>query len=79
MKRRTGNDAANPTDILGGGVFMWTCKDCQNSFAFPEIKRPDAGLVMGKGILGGTELKPIRFCPECLSIRIKKKEGEGND
>lgn len=51
---------------------MWKCIDCNINFEFPEIKRPDAGLVSGVGILGLRKVKPVRFCPECFSTRIER-------
>lgn len=51
---------------------MWKCMDCNINFEFPEIKRPDAGLVSGIDILGFRKVKSIRFCPECLSTRIER-------
>lgn len=53
---------------------MWKCNQCQKEFAFPEIKRPDAGLVRGEGILGFRKMEPVSFCPECMSTNIQKEE-----
>ena len=55
---------------------MWKCGDCGSNFEFPEIKRPDAGHVLGVGILGLKKVNPVRFCPECLSTKIERKGKE---
>jgi hypothetical protein len=55
---------------------MWRCKECDSSFDFPEIKRPDAGMISGEGILGLRKVEPVRFCPECLSTKIDFAECE---
>ena len=55
---------------------MWKCGDCDSNFEFPEIKRPDAGLVSGVGILGLKKVNPVRFCPECLSTKIERERKE---
>ena len=41
---------------------------------FPEIKKPDAGMVIG--ILGLQEMDTIKFCPECLSAQINTVKTE---
>lgn len=51
---------------------MWKCHQCKNEFLFPEIKRSDAGLVNGEGILGLRKMDPVSFCPECMSTDIEK-------
>ncbi len=51
---------------------MWECKKCRERFLWPEIKKPDAG--MTTGILGLEEMKPMKFCPECLSTQINAVE-----
>lgn len=51
---------------------MWKCNQCKKQFLFPEIKRPDAGLVRGEGILGFRKMEPVQFCPECMSTDIEK-------
>ena len=51
---------------------MYKCKHCNKEFPHPEVKRPDAGLVNGKGILGLRVIEPIKFCPRCLSIDVEK-------
>lgn len=53
---------------------MWECKKCRERFLWPEIKKPDAG--MTTGILGLEEMKPMKFCPECLSTQINAAEEE---
>lgn len=55
---------------------MWECRDCGRKFQFPEIKRPDAGLVSGIGILGLRKVNPVSFCPICLSTKIERKGKE---
>lgn len=40
---------------------MWKCMDCNIDFEFPEIKRPDAGLVSGIDILGFRKVKSLKF------------------
>lgn len=55
-----------------GLILMYKCNECKSKFYYPEVKRPDAGLVNGKGILGLRVIKPIKFCPECLSVNIEK-------
>ena len=51
---------------------MYLCKECNLEFPFPEVKRPDAGLVKGEGILGLRNIDPVKFCPECLSVNIEE-------
>ncbi len=51
---------------------MWKCGHCNTEFEFPEIKKPDAGLVFGVGILGLRKMEPVKFCPSCLSTMIKQ-------
>ncbi len=58
---------------------MWICESCNEIFEFPEIKRPDAGLVSGIGILGYGKLKPVKFCPVCLSTYIKMEKFSRNN
>ena len=53
---------------------MWKCKDCNTQFDFPEIKRPDVGLVSCEGILGFRNMNPVKFCPECFSTHIRQQE-----
>lgn len=55
---------------------MWKCRDCGSNFEFPEVKRPDAGLVSGVGILGLRKLNPVNFCPDCLSTKIELERKE---
>lgn len=52
---------------------MWHCSECGSSFDCPEIKKPDAGMVSCEGILGLRKIKPVMFCPECLSTEIERK------
>lgn len=56
---------------------MWKCMNCSVDFDFPEIKLPDAGMVSGVGILGMQRIEPVKFCPECLSTKIKKEQEKG--
>lgn len=51
---------------------MWKCMNCNIEFEFPEIKKPDAGLVFGVDILGLRKIEPVKFCPKCLSTRINQ-------
>lgn len=53
---------------------MYKCNDCKQPFYYPKVKRPDAGLVNGNGILGLRVVEPIKFCPHCLSTKIEKVE-----
>lgn len=55
---------------------MYKCEKCKSEFPFPEVKRPDAGLTKGDGILGYRKMEPVKFCPECFSTKIKKMEVE---
>ncbi len=55
---------------------MWKCMGCGGEFEFPEIKRPDAGHVSGVGILGLRKMKPVSFCPDCLSTKIEREVKE---
>ena len=53
---------------------MWHCSDCGNNFDFPEVKKPDAGMVPCDGILGLRKIDPVMFCPECFSTKIQKSD-----
>lgn len=55
---------------------MYECEVCKSEFPFPEVKRPDAGMVSGEGILGIRKIEPVKFCPECLSVKIKEVREE---
>ena len=54
--------------------FMYECMDCKSEFDTPEVKRPDAGITNGIGILGMRKMDPVKFCPKCFSTKIEKKE-----
>ena len=58
---------------------MWHCRDCDSNFDFPEVKMLDAGMVSGEGILGLRKIVPVKFCPECLSTKLRKRNGGGED
>lgn len=55
---------------------MYKCNKCESEFIFPEVKKPDVGLVKGEGILGLRTIVPVAFCPECLSVNIEEVEEE---
>ena len=50
------------------------CMNCKAEFDAPEVKRPDAGITNGIGILGMEKMDPVKFCPECFSTKIVNEE-----
>lgn len=52
---------------------MYKCKDCEESFVFPETKNLDVG--HGEGILGLPIHTTMKFCPFCMSVNINRDNG----
>lgn len=49
---------------------MYKCRNCGKIFDVAEVKKPDAGHTITPYEFRTDQVKPLVFCPHCLSLDI---------